>query len=245
MGNNKIERLQKYIAECGITSRRKAEELIIAGHVKVNGHPAKIGDKVDPKKDLVTIKNKKILREKNFRYIMLNKPRGYISTLSDEMDRKCVAELIKETNMRLFPIGRLDRESEGLLFFTNDGEFSNRLSHPKHHVPKTYRVTTHKHITEEQMAQIQNGISIDGVMTLPAEIRIILKEPTRMVVEMILYEGKNRQIRKMFEALGLDVARLKRTAIGPVKLGFLKVGQWRDLDEKELFKLKKAYDNKK
>ena len=241
MGNNKIMRLQKYIAECGVASRRKAEEMIEAGYVKVNGHTAKIGDKVDPKKDLVTIKNKKIFREKNMRYIMLNKPRGYISTMSDEMDRRCVASLIADAKIRLFPVGRLDRESEGLMFFTNDGEFANKLSHPSSHVSKTYRVTTHKQITDEQINQISNGMMIDGSMTMPADVKIIIKEPERMVLEIILYEGRNRQIRKMFEQLQLDVARLKRVAIGSVKMGFLQPGKWRDLNEKEIYKLTKTY----
>lgn len=236
MADNKI-RLQKYISECGIASRRKAEELIAAGKVKVNGKPASIGDKVDPKRDTVVVAGKKLIKSKKNKYIMLHKPRGFITTLSDEMGRKCVAQLVEDVGTRVYPVGRLDRDSEGLLLLTDDGEFANALTHPTHHVPKTYRVTVRPSINEEQITKLTTGIEIDGRMTMPSEVRVIEKKEGRVVLEIIIYEGRNRQIRKMCDALGLEVARLKRTQIGSVKLGMLKQGDWRNLTEEEVHKL--------
>lgn len=231
------ERLQKYLSECGVASRRKSEELIEQGRVRVNGRPASIGDKIDPKKDSVTVNGKRVVKSRKSVYIMLHKPRGYITTMSDEMDRKCVAQLVEDVGVRLFPVGRLDRESEGMLLMTNDGEFANALMHPKSHVPKTYRVTVRPGITEDQLTAIATGIVIDDEMTAPAQCRVISKEENRVVLEIVLYEGRNRQIRKMCEALKLDVARLKRTATGSVKLGMLQQGKWRALTDDEVRKL--------
>lgn len=239
MTDGKI-RLQKFMAESGVASRRKSEELISAGKVKINGSIASLGDKVDPKHDKVTIAGKKIATVKNNVYIMLNKPRGFITTMSDELDRKCVAELVKDVGTRVYPVGRLDRESEGLLILTNDGEFANALTHPSKHVPKTYRVTIRPSITKEQIAQFENGIEIEGKTTMPAEARIIEKQDNRTVLEVTIYEGRNRQIRKMFEALNIEVARLKRTKIGSLKLGMLKQGDYRNLTQDEIDSLMKA-----
>lgn len=236
MADNSL-RLQKYLADCGVASRRKSEELIAQGKVRVNGKVAQIGDKVDPKKDDITVSGRKIVRSKNYTYIMLHKPRGYITTMSDEMGRKCVAELVKDVGERVYPVGRLDRESEGLLLMTNDGEFANAMTHPTKHVPKTYRVTVRPSITEDQLTALTKGIMIDDRMTAPAEVRVLTKEEGRVVLEIILYEGRNRQIRKMCEALGLEVARLKRTAVGSVKLGMLPQGKWRELKDEEVHKL--------
>lgn len=233
---NKV-RLQKYMSECGIASRRKSEELIEQGKVRVNGVVASVGDKINPKKDTVTVSGKKLVRQKECKYIMLHKPRGFITTMSDEMERKCVAQLIEDVPVRVYPVGRLDRDSEGLLLFTNDGEFANALTHPKKHVSKTYRVTVRPGVTEEQLAAITDGIIIDDRKTAPAEVRVVTREENRVVLEIILYEGRNRQIRKMCEQLGLEVARLKRTAVGSVKLGMLKQGDWRELSEDEVRKL--------
>lgn len=227
-------RLQKYMAEAGIASRRKSEELIAAGKVRVNGKVAEIGDKINPRTDKVTVSGKKVVKSKKQVYIMLHKPRGFITTMHDEMDRKCVAELIADVPERVYPVGRLDRESEGLLLLTNDGEFANALTHPSKHVPKTYRVTVRPDVTKEQLAAFENGIEIDGKMTLPAEVRVLDKQEGRVVLEVVIYEGRNRQIRKMCEALGLEVARLKRTKIGSLKLGMLKPGEYRYLTEKEI-----------
>ena len=235
-------RLQKFIAECGVASRRKSEELIEGGKVKVNGRIAEIGDKINPKRDTVTVNGKKIVKQKNCTYIMLHKPRGFITTMSDEMDRKCVAELIKDVPVRVYPVGRLDRDSEGMLLFTNDGEFANAMTHPTKHVPKTYRVTVRPSISEEQITALTQGVIIDDRKTAPAEVRVILKEEGRVVLEIILYEGRNRQIRKMCEEVGLEVARLKRTTIGSIKLGMLKQGDWRELNEDEVRKLMIAAD---
>jgi len=230
-------RLQKFLAESGVASRRKSEELIESGKVKVNGHIASIGDKINPKKDTVTVSGKKIVKQKENTYILLHKPRGFITTMSDEMDRKCVAELIKDVKCRVYPVGRLDRDSEGMLIFTNDGEFANALTHPTKHVPKTYRVTVRPSINEEQITALTEGIIIDDRKTAPAEVHVVTKEENRVVLEIILYEGRNRQIRKMCEEIGLEVARLKRTAIGSIKLGMLKQGAWRHLTEDEVRKL--------
>ena len=203
----------------------------------MNGRVATIGDKVHPKKDTVTVNGKKVIKQKNLVYVMLHKPRGFITTMSDEMDRKCVAQLIKDVPGRVFPVGRLDRDSEGMLLFTNDGEFANAMTHPTKHVPKTYRVTVRPGITEEQITALTTGIIIEDRKTAPAEVRIVTKEEGRVVLEIILYEGRNRQIRKMCEEVGLEVARLKRTAIGSIKLGMLKQGAWRNLNDDEVRKL--------
>lgn len=241
-----LVRLQKFMADNGIASRRKSEELISMGKVKVNGLVAHIGDKVNPKTDKVTVSGKKVTIDREMVYIMLHKPRGFITTMSDEMDRKCVAELIKDVDKRVYPIGRLDRESEGLLLLTNDGELANAITHPTKHVPKTYRVTIRPSINEEQITALTTGIMIEGRVTAPSDVHILEKQEGRVVLEITIYEGRNRQIRKMCEALNLEVARLKRTQIGPIKLGMLPNGQYRELSDDELCKLKIAagLDNK-
>lgn len=236
----KIEpiRLQKFIAQCGIASRRKAEELILGGHVKVNGKTAILGDKVLPT-DKVFVIGKRIVVPKggNYRYIMLNKPRGFITTMNDERGRKCVAQLVENVGERVYPIGRLDKDSEGMLVFTNDGDFANKVMHPKNNVYKIYRVTVRPSIDEDQLVKLETGVELDGRKTAPAYVHVIHKEQGRVVLEMILHEGKNREIRRMCEAVGLEVARLKRTQIGGVKMGMLKQGDWRDLTEQEVKKL--------
>ena len=163
--------------------------------------------------------------------------------MSDECGRKCVAELVEEIPARLFPVGRLDRESEGMLFMTNDGDFANMISHPSTHFAKTYRVTVHPRITDDQLTKLTAGVIIDGRKSMPASIRVISSEQERTVLEIVLEEGRNRQIRKMCEAVGLEVARLKRTAIGPVKLGMLQPGKWRELKPDELRSIN-AYQKK-
>ena len=243
---NEPMRLQKYLSECGVASRRKSEELIRQGKVKVNGHPAVLGDKVRPKTDIVTLSGKRVVHGKEERtYIMLHKPRGYVTTMQDELGRKCVAELVDDAPAKVYPVGRLDRESEGMLLFTNDGEFANLMMHPSGHVPKTYRLTVRPPVGEEQLQKMREGVVIDGVKTLPAEITVLLEETQRVVLEVIITQGRNRQIRKMCEAVGLEVARLKRTAIGSLKMGMLPSGKWRYLEEKEIRMLIAEAKNKK
>ena len=237
MGNENLVRLQKYLADCGIASRRKAEDMILAGAVKVNGAVAKLGDKVNPARDEITAHNKRVIPAQNLVYLMLHKPRGFVTTMSDEMGRKCVAQLVEDVGVRVYPVGRLDKDSEGLLLMTNDGAFAQALTHPSRHIPKTYRVTVRPGITDEQLTQLTLGVVIDGKKTSPAEVRVVTREGQRVVLEVILYEGRNRQIRKMCEALGLEVARLKRIAVGNVKLGMLHNGDWRMLSEQELSSL--------
>lgn len=230
-------RLQKYLSMCAVASRRKAEELIAQGKVKVNGKVAQIGDKISPKHDTVTVSGRKIVGSRKHYYIMLHKPRGYITTMDDEMGRKCVAELVRDVGARVYPVGRLDKDSEGLLLMTNDGEFANHMTHPSKHIPKTYRVTVRPDVTEDMLTAFATGIEIDGRITAPADAHIIEKQDNRVVMEIVLYEGRNRQIRKMCESLGLEVARLKRTSMGSLKLGMLPSGKWRELKEDEVHKL--------
>lgn len=244
MEDNKI-RLQKIIADAGIASRRKAEEIIADGGVTVNGKRAVLGDKADPFKDRIVVAGREIKPVKNAKkyYIMLHKPRGFITTMSDEGGRKCVASLVEDVNARVFPVGRLDRDSEGLLLMTNDGDFANMISHPSTHFPKTYRVTVHPRMTEEQLTKLTTGIVIDGRLSMPASVRVVTSEQERTVLEIVLEEGRNRQIRKMCEALGLETARLKRTAIGPIRLGMLQPGKWRELTAEEMKSIN-AYQKK-
>ena len=238
--DNKI-RIQKMIADSGYCSRRKAEALISGGRVKLNGHPVKLGDKCSFR-DIITVDGERIsmLKKKKFIYIMLNKPRGYVTTVSDEMDRKCVMDLLDGVEDRVYPVGRLDRNSEGLLLFTNDGEFANDIMHPSRHISKTYRVTVRPDVTEQQLVDLQNGIEIDGKMTLPANVVVKEKQQGRVVLLITIKEGRNRQIRKMCEAVGLEVARLRRISIGPLKLGMLKPGTWRELSAEELRAIRTA-----
>ena len=236
MRTNKI-RLQKFLSESGVASRRKAEDLILAGKVKVNGHIAEIGSKVDPQRDKVTVRGKLVVANTEKVYIMLHKPRGYVTTMSDEFDRKNVADLVKNVGIRLFPVGRLDRDSEGLLFMTNDGEFANELTHPSKHVNKTYRVTVAGEVDDEKLLKLANGIEIEGRKTLPCDVFVIERKTDRTVLNFIIHEGRNRQIRKMCEAVSLEVLRLKRTEIAGIKMGMLKQGDWRHLNEREMQRL--------
>lgn len=235
-------RLQKILADFGVASRRAAEELIRQGRVSVNGAVASVGMKADPARDRIMLNGhplRRPARTENL-YIMLNKPRGYITTMSDEMERKCVAELVRSIPQRVYPIGRLDRESEGLLLMTNDGAFANAMMHPSRHVPKTYRVTVRPGVSREQLQQMEQGVVIEGRKTAPAGVSVLAAEPGRVVLQIVLHEGRNREIRKMCEVLGLETARLKRTAFGPVRLGMLAPGKWRRLSSEEIESLRAA-----
>lgn len=234
-------RIHKIIADSGYCSRRKAELLIKQGKVKLNGHPVKLGDKAGYR-DIITVDGERIYipKKKNFIYIMMNKPRGYVTTVSDEQNRKCVMDLFEDMNERIYPIGRLDRNSEGLLLFTNDGEFANGIMHPSRHISKTYRVTVRPDINDEQLVRLSEGIEIDGKKTLPAVVNVLDKTPGRVVMTITIKEGRNRQIRRMCEAVGLEVARLRRISIGPLKLGMLKPGAYRELTAEELRAIRNA-----
>ncbi len=232
-------RLQKLIADAGIMSRRAAEEQIKAGNVTLNGHPASLGDKADYK-DIVAIRGKRIhFVKKEHVYIMLNKPRGYLCTTSDERGRKCVTDLIDGVDSRIYPVGRLDMLSEGLLLLTDDGELKNRLTHPSHSLPKLYRVKVGGKVSDEQYQILSSELVIDGYKIKPVEVKIAGEDNGMTVLKMTLLEGRNRQIRKMCEAAGLTVRRLSRIAIGKLKLDGLSVGQWRMLTDAEVEYLKR------
>ncbi len=236
-------RLQKFLSECGAASRRKAEELIANGEVSVNGYSASIGDKVDPKRDDVRLHGKRLSRPDSKVYLMLNKPRGYITTMKDEQGRKCVAELIKNAPAAVFPVGRLDKDSEGLLLFTNDGEFANAVAHPRRGVKKTYRVTVRPTLSDEQLERLTEGAEIDGALCAPVSVRVVTREENRAVAEIVVREGKNREVRRLCEAAGLEVARLKRIAVGNLKLGMLHTGDWRALTPEEVHRLLGTSEN--
>lgn len=235
-------RIQKILSDQGVLSRRKAEEAIRQGRITINGRPCEIGQKINPRKDLIALDGVPVRVEKNKQnlYIMLNKPRGYVTTTSDEHGRKSVMDLVADAPMRVYPAGRLDLNSEGLLLLTNDGEFANTIMHPSNHISKTYRVTLRSPVTEEQTIKLSTGVEIDGKMTQPATVLVLTQEPGRSVLQITISEGRNRQIRKMCEAVNLDVARLKRTAVGPLRLGMLPPGKWRELKPSELIAIRNA-----
>ena len=229
-------RIQKLLADAGYCSRRQAEKLISDGKVKVNGHPVKLGDKATLA-DLITVGGERVYlpRKKQYRYLMLYKPRGYVTTLSDERGRPTAASLVRGCGARVYPVGRLDMDSEGLLLLTNDGAM-----HPSRHISKTYRVTVRPDVTEEQLIALSGSMELDGKMTQPATVVVKTKEPGRVVLLMTIHEGKNRQIRRMCESVGLEVARLRRISIGPLKLGMLKPSTYRDLTAEELRAIRNA-----
>lgn len=235
-------RIQKIIADSGLCSRRKAEEMIEQGRVTVNGHKCSLGDKADAAHDKIAVDGEAIAAPaKEKRYIMLNKPRGYITTMSDEQGRRTAVELLDGVEERVVPVGRLDRNSEGLLLFTNDGELANEITHPSKHVSKTYRVTIDGRVNEEQLMRLSSGVELDdGKWTLPCTVDVLTEEPERTVLRIVIKQGLNRQIRRMCTAVGLNVGRLRRTAVGGVKLGMLKPGEWRDLTKDELRMLRAA-----
>lgn len=233
-------RLQKFMAQCGIASRRKSEEIIANKRVKVNGTiVTELGYKIDPLHDVVIVDGKRIKhREKNI-YIIMNKPKGYVTTVSDEYSRKTVLDLVKDVKERVYPIGRLDYDTSGLLLLTNDGELAYKLIHPKFEVVKTYIATVKGKPTEEELEKFRNGLEIDRYITSDAEIEILSNTNDKSVVKIQIHEGKNRQIRKMCDEIGHPVTSLKRIAIGELELGTLKKGCWRFLRENEIEYLKR------
>lgn len=231
-----MERLQKIIAARGLCSRRKAEELIAAGKVTVNGMKAALGDSADPDRDEIRVEGKLLPGASKKVYLMLNKPRGYVTTLSDEKGRKNAAQLVENCGIRVYPVGRLDMDSEGLLLFTNDGEFANLLMHPRHEVNKTYRVWVTGY-SEENLELLARPIELDGYHIKPPKVRAVHVTGEKAVLEVTIHEGRNRQVRRMCQAANMNVARLKRIAEGALRLGELKPGQWRHLTGEEVEKL--------
>ena len=236
-------RIHKLLSQLGIASLRASEELVRSGKVTVNGRRAVIGQDVRPGRDVIHVGGERIEVPKKAKklYLALHKPRGYVTTLSDELGRRCVASLVEDVGQRVFPVGRLDRDSEGLLLMTNDGEFANFIMHPSHHISKTYRVTVRSGVTEDQIVRLSAGVTLDdGAQTQPAQVQVEVNGPERTVLRITIYEGKNRQIRRMCEAVGLEVARLRRTSIGAVKLGMLAPGKWRELTPQEIGAIRNA-----
>lgn len=230
-----IERLQKIISACGECSRRSAEKLIESGKVRVNGVVASIGDKADSERDVIEVNGKVISGGERY-YIMLNKPRGYITTLDDEHGRKTVSELV-DVGARIYPIGRLDYNSEGLLLMTNDGELTYKLTHPSHDIPKGYIVTVRGKL-EDALTVLKSPIEIDGRMTRPADVTVLRENSEGGLLHITIREGRNRQIRRMCEAANLRVVRLKRVTIGDLVLEKMPAGRWRHLTESEVRYLK-------
>ncbi len=234
-------RLQKLISDAGLMSRRCAEEEIRKGNVSVNGHVAELGMKVDPKKDVVTLRGNRInYVKRDYTYIMMNKPRGYLSSTSDDRGRKCVVDLLDAIDTRVYPVGRLDLISEGMLLLTDDGELKNRLTHPSHSLPKVYRVKVAENVDEAKYTVLTSPMTIDGYEIKPVTVSIGESDESGTVMKMTLVEGRNRQIRKMCEQAGLTVKRLSRVSIGNLKLNNLPVGKWRYLTADEVEYLYKA-----
>jgi 23S rRNA pseudouridine2605 synthase len=230
------ERLQKIIARAGICSRRAAEQLIAEGRVAVNGQiVVELGYKADSAQTVITVDGRPLRREEEKVYLLLHKPRGYVTTLSDPQGRPIVSKLLPpEIKERLFPVGRLDLDSEGALMMTNDGELANKILHPKFEVKKTYEATVRERPQKADLRRLEQGILIDGQMTWPAQTRVLHQEQHSAVIEIVIHEGKKRQVRKMFQAIGCPVLRLKRTAYGGLKLGSLRPGQCRFLGKADI-----------
>ena len=227
-------KLQKYFSDCGILSRRAAEEEIKQGKVTVNGERAFLGMRVFPDVDVVVYKGARVIAQSEEKlYILLNKPRGIVTTLSDEKGRPTVLSLISGLGARVYPVGRLDIDSDGLLLLTNDGALTNKLTHPRHKIPKIYNVTVKGEVTEGALTLLSSPLVIDGYKIQPVEVEIIKKEPSHTILKMTLYEGRNRQIRKMCALADLKITRLTRVALGNIALGSLEVGKWRFLTQSE------------
>lgn len=237
------ERLQKYLANSGITSRRKAEEFILAGKVKVNGHViTELGTKVNPDKDIIEYEGKRVNNNIKKVYVLLNKPIDYVTTVKDQFSRNTVVDLVKNAGNNLLPVGRLDMYTSGALMLTNDGDFIFHVTHPKHEVEKTYTVTLRGKVTNEDVESLRQGVIIDEeYKTKSAKVRImkIDEEKNLSRLEIIIHEGKNRQVRKMCEAIGKKVVALHRSKIGSINVKDLKIGQWRYLTKKEVDMLMK------
>lgn len=231
------ERLQKILAKAGIASRRKAEELIRAGRVAVDGRiVTELGTKVDPQKSTITFDGKPLVREE-FVYILLNKPAGYVTTLADPQGRPIVTDLLQGIAQRVFPVGRLDYETEGALILTNDGSLGQYIQHPRYEVNKTYVATVPGTPSASKIRQLETGIVVDGHRTWPAKVRVLEQKKTETILELTIHEGKKRQVRKMLAAIGHPVRNLTRTAYGNLRLGNLPAGKYRLLTRNDLKKI--------
>lgn len=231
-------RINKYIAQAGVASRRKADELIAAGNVKVNGavlrepgYNVEEGDRVEVNGRLIEAQEKKV-------YILLNKPLGYVTTVSDDKERLTVMDLVKDVDARIFPVGRLDYNTSGMLIMTNDGDFAYKLTHPKHELTKTYRARVAGVLSTEKVWKLRNGVDIGGFVTSKARVDVVKGLPKSTIVDITIHEGKNRQVRKMFKAVGNNVQELERIAIGDIRLGRLAEGHYRKLTREEIEYLK-------
>ncbi len=238
-----LERLQKYLANQGIASRRKAEEYILQGKVKVNGKVIlELGTKINPQKDKIEFEGKEVKKQEQKTYVLLNKPIDYVTTVKDQFHRNTVVDLVKGAGNNLLPVGRLDMYTSGALILTNDGNFIYHITHPKHEVEKTYTVTLKGSVTQEEVETLKKGVVIDEeYVTKPAKVRILKIEEEKNIsrLEISIHEGKNRQIRKMCEAIGKKVLALHRSKIGEINVKDLKIGQWRYLTQEEVEKLMK------
>lgn len=232
--------LVKFVAQSGAASRRRAEMLIRQCRVLVNGKtvidPAAM---IDPEKDIVLVNGRKVQQKNKFVYILLNKPKGVVSTARDEKKRPTVVKVVGH-QQRLYPVGRLDIDTTGAILLTNDGTLTNKLTHPRYHIPKTYRLVIEGIVQEKQLQKFRNGIQLEDGKTAPADITVIKQSPQKTTLEVVLYEGKKRQIRRMCEALGLSLLALQRTAIGPLQIGKLPLGAHRPLSAKEVTQLKQS-----
>lgn len=229
-------RLQKYLANCGIASRRKCEELIIDGKITVNGEKVELGFKINPDKDIIKYNGKEV-KQKNqkYTYILLNKPIGVVTTAKDQFDRETVLDLVK-VKARIVPVGRLDMYTSGALILTDDGDFVYKVTHPKHEIDKTYTVTLIGIVTKEDVQKLRTGVQIDDYITKPAEVKILKIDEEKNIsrIQIVIHEGKNRQVRKMCEAIGKKVLALHRSKIGNIEVKDLKIGTWRYLSKKEM-----------
>lgn len=231
-------RLNKYIAHAGVASRRKADELVFNGNVKVNGATCHEPGYDVKQGDVVEVNGSRIQGEEKLEYVLLNKPLGYITSVQDEHNRPVVTELVNDVNARLFPVGRLDYNTSGLLIMTNDGDLAYRLTHPKHEVTKTYRARVAGVMSGARLAKLRKGVDIGGFVTSPAQVKVIKQAERSAIVEITIHEGKNRQVRKMFAAVGNKVQELERIAIGDIRLGRMKEGHYRKLTKAEIDYLK-------
>lgn len=230
-------RLQKILSARGVASRRKAEEMIENGQVTVNGIPASLGDAADPETDEILVDGRPLPSRQEYVYILLNKPRGYVTTLSDEKGRPNAAQLVADCGIRVYPVGRLDMDSEGLLLFTNDGEFANALMHPKHEVRKTYDTWVTGYVPGAE-ARLSRPITLDGYTIRPPKVKLIRAEGKKAKFQVTIHEGRNRQVRRMCEAAGMTVTRLRRIKEGNLSLGDLPLGKWRYLTPEEVGSMK-------